>query len=575
MTHCPHHDPTKTDRTPSLSVSEKEGKTLWFCHQGCDQGVITDAIHLLFPAPESPRLNGHVAVTTKAPAKETVYDYGTAKHLRLDFPDGTKRMWWEPGVQMHTLPLWNAELLEDHRENRPDEPVLLVEGEKAADRAVACGFTAVSLPGGSSQRNFGAALEALRGLRVVLIPDLDEPGSKFMDAVAPAVSKEAVEVRRGTVAPFLSGKGADVADLLALADGEEREVRRMLRAIVDDAEPVRQTAPEVSADRWEDFNDLADEPDEEMVSYGLFSEGLWILAGAPKLGKSYFGLSYCHGLSIGGAVLGQIQVEEPCDVLALILEDGRRRYKKRLKERIENLPRPVRGRFLIRFKWPRLDDESLSKLEGEVQIRSAAGRKVVVVIDTGTKLRPLEDKSSSIYMGDYNFLDPLTEIAQRHHALIMVIAHTRKAPSIDFIDSVIGSHGISGAADGIAVLSRERHSKQATLEITGRDGDEQKHFLTWDAMSGGWLLTEQPDEATANRRSMEAVINRIKGRIAEEGRPMGSKELRIGLAIKQNTITDALALGVQWNMLTETGGGKRGDPVLYDLPVSVPGIDTE
>jgi hypothetical protein len=325
---------------------------------------------------------------------------------------------------------------------------------------------------------------------------------------------------------------------------------------------------------WEDFNDLADEPDEEMVSYGLFTEGTWIIAGAPKLGKSYFALSYAHGLALGGAVLGSVQVE-PCDVLALILEDGRRRYKKRIKERIAAIDRPERGRFLVRFKWERLDQASLDRLESEIQIRAAAGRRVCVVIDTGTKLRPLEDKSSSIYMGDYNFLDPLTELSQKYHCLIMVIAHTRKAPSVDFIDSVIGSHGISGAADGIAVLSRERHSKQATLEITGRDGDEQKVYLVWDGISSGWLITDQPDEATSNRRAMVAIIERAKSVIAQQGHPMSAKELRVALAIKQNTLNDALDLGTQWKMLTKSGEGKRGDPELYDLPDSIPGIDTE
>jgi len=190
-------------------------------------------------------------VTTQARANETVYDYGAAKHMRLDFPDGSKRMWWEPaGVPMHTLPLWNADLLDEHRRKRPDEPVLLVEGEKAADAAVRCGFTAVSFPGGASQRNFGTAPEALRGLKTALIPDLDDPGSKLMDAAATAVSKEAVEVRRGSIATILDKKGADIADLLEMVDGDERAARELIQAIVEDAEPYAEppqpTVAEVS-----------------------------------------------------------------------------------------------------------------------------------------------------------------------------------------------------------------------------------------------------------------------------------------------------------------------------------------
>ena len=317
---------------------------------------------------------------------------------------------------------------------------------------------------------------------------------------------------------------------------------------------------------WEDFNDLADEPDEEMVSYGLFTEGTWIIAGAPKLGKSWFCLSYAHGLALGGAILGAIQVEA-CDVLALILEDGRRRYKKRIKERVDTLPRPERGRFMVRFKWDRLDQQSLERLESEIQLRAAAGRKVCVVIDTGTKLRPLEDKTGSIYMGDYNFLDPLTEMAQKYHALILVVAHTRKAPSVDFIDSVIGSHGISGAADGIAVLSRERHSKQATLEITGRDGDDQKHYMVWDPIGNGWLMTEQPDEATEKKRSVLRLIERVKVVLAEQDKPMSSNAIRMALGVDKNALSDALTYAVELGELVTTGKGVKNDPTLYALPM--------
>jgi putative DNA primase/helicase len=36
---CPAHD----DDTPSLSVTEKDGKVLWFCHAGCTQAAVRDA----------------------------------------------------------------------------------------------------------------------------------------------------------------------------------------------------------------------------------------------------------------------------------------------------------------------------------------------------------------------------------------------------------------------------------------------------------------------------------------------------------------------------------------------------
>jgi hypothetical protein len=494
-----------------------------------------------------------------------------------------KEFVWPPGTRLSDLRLFGWE---DLKRLQPGEPIFLVEGEKTCDALSKRGFVAVSMAA-SAMRDYSALddLFAYPENPVIVCPDNDAAGLKAASGWFDHLKRSHPKVK--WLPPVSEDPGGDFADLLSeFGRDADKEARAAVLYLVNESldgppqptvaeVPTRDKKPELFPGP-EDFNDLVDEPDEEMVSYGLFTEGTWIVAGAPKLGKSYFALSYAHGLSLGGAVLGQRLTDgEPCDVLAFILEDGRRRYKQRLKRRVEGFERPERGRFNIWFKWPRLDDESLSKMEELIAVRAAAGRKVVVVIDTGTKLRPLEDRNTSIYMGDYNFLDPLTEIAQRHHCLILVIAHTRKAPSVDFIDSVIGSHGISGAVDGIAVLSRERHSMQATLEWTGRDGQEERKFLTWDAISDGWLLTDEPDQATAIKRAMVAVIERIKERLATEGRAMGAKELRIALAIKQNTITDALDLAVQWRMLTTSGTGSRGDAVLYHLPDSVPGIDTE
>lgn len=488
---------------------------------------------------------------------------------RIDYADGSKSFKWPTGTKMQDVGMYRQGDLTDAF---GDDPILLVEGEKTADALNDRGIVAVSLPGGSGQRDLSAldVLKAWPDSTIYVSPDNDAVGLKAATAWYEHLKRIHPKVR--WVPPVVEAPGGDFADLLSdFATDDDAEARFEIATRLDAAldgppGPTPAEVPKKQADPWEDFNDLADEPEEEMVSFGLFSEGTWIVAGAPKLGKSWFCLSYAHGLSIGGAVLGSIQVE-PCDVLALILEDGRRRYKKRIKERVESLPRPDRGRYLIRFKWPRLDQESLDRLEADIQLRTAAGRKVCVVIDTGTKLRPLDEKNSSIYMGDYNFLDPLTEVAQRNHCLIMVVAHTRKAPSVDFIDSVIGSHGISGAVDGIAVLSRERHSKQATLEITGRDGDEQKHYLQWDPIANGWLLTEEPDQATEKRRAVQFMVDRIKGVLAENDKPMGLLAIRMALGADKNAVKDAAEYAVETEQILATGKGVKNDPVLYSLPI--------
>jgi DNA primase len=177
-----------------------------------------------------------VSSPPRGKARETIYEYpGHVKHHRLDFPDKTKRMWWEPGgIKMSDLPLWNGDLL---RESRFDnEPVLLVEGEKDANRGVEFGFCAVSLPGGASQRDFGDALVPLRDRDVVLIPDSDQPGSLLMKYVAAALT--VVGVARIRVLQMLPSDH-DLSDLLnADADADPRGAQAALLAMIDAADTL-------------------------------------------------------------------------------------------------------------------------------------------------------------------------------------------------------------------------------------------------------------------------------------------------------------------------------------------------
>jgi hypothetical protein len=188
--------------------------------------------------------------------RRTEYDYGPTKHVRLDYTDGRgKTVFWEPklsqiGLKISDLPLWNGDLLRESRfEN---EPVLLVEGEKDANRGVMFGFCCVSLPGGAAQRDFGQALEPLRGRDVVLIPDCDQPGYGLMQAVAAALAK--VGVRSIKWMPvydmepgYLDGEpGADEAhpdhdlsDLLdESAEADPRGARELIQDMIASAQVV-------------------------------------------------------------------------------------------------------------------------------------------------------------------------------------------------------------------------------------------------------------------------------------------------------------------------------------------------
>ncbi len=72
-------------------------------------------------------------------------------------------------------------------------------------------------------------------------------------------------------------------------------------------------------------------PPVRYVVPGYIAEGLTVLAGRPKLGKSWLALDLAVAVATGGAALGSIRVEQG-DVLYLALEDNERRLQKRLMQ---------------------------------------------------------------------------------------------------------------------------------------------------------------------------------------------------------------------------------------------------
>src|SRR4051794_5470450 len=93
-----------------------------------------------------------------AVTKTTNYEYrlkagGTTTKTRYDYADGSKAFKWPTGTKMSDVCLYNEDLLKNLA---PEEPWVLVEGEKTADALAARGIVAVSLPGGSGQRDLSA-----------------------------------------------------------------------------------------------------------------------------------------------------------------------------------------------------------------------------------------------------------------------------------------------------------------------------------------------------------------------------------------------------------------------------------
>jgi hypothetical protein len=140
---------------------------------------------------------------------------------RIELAGGTKTFVIEPKGRGGSAPLlYGAERLADIAEG---QPVFIVEGEKKVDRLRELGAVAVSGDSGQGSKWLPQHAELLRGLDIILWPDSDEPGERYIASAAKCLNGHAASLR--VVRPFglpNGAKGKDVCnwqgDAAALAN---------------------------------------------------------------------------------------------------------------------------------------------------------------------------------------------------------------------------------------------------------------------------------------------------------------------------------------------------------------------
>ena len=279
---------------------------------------------------------------------------------------------------------------------------------------------------------------------------------------------------------------------------------------------------------------------------GVLPEGVTILAGKPKMGKSWLGLGTSIAVSTGGAALGKIPVERG-GALYLALEDNNRRLQKRLRKVLDGRAAPE-GLDLC-TEWPQLDQGGLEALR---QYAAEHPALRLIVIDTLKKIRPRESGSRrGVYDLDYEALEPLLPLAAEFGVAILVVHHLRKMEAGDPLDMVSGSTGLTGGVDSALVLKRDRGKQDATLVIDGRDIEEPTELaLRWEADIASWSLMGDAEEyrQSEERRRIVELLERLD-------EPMSPKDIAETLDKNRSTTRVLLANMKQDGQVVSTAKG--------------------
>ena len=245
---------------------------------------------------------------------------------------------------------------------------------------------------------------------------------------------------------------------------------------------------------------------------GLIPEGMTLLVGPPKAGKSALILDFLLAVAAGGRALGRLPVGPARRVFYLALEDGDRRMQDRCRHLSGgDIPGWEDEAAVI----PALFSYQTAITPGSVLATVRAWMELhpdtaMVVIDTLGRVMPPALYGESSYNRDYRVGHALKTLADDRPGLaVVVLHHDRKAFSDDFVDSVSGTHGLAGAADTVAVLCRPRHSEHAVIKITGKDVAEDEYALK---IIGGraWQLDGADLKAAATAARERAAAERAK-----------------------------------------------------------------
>ncbi len=261
----------------------------------------------------------------------------------------------------------------------------------------------------------------------------------------------------------------------------------------------------------ENLMDMECVPQEFCID-GLLPQGLCILGGAPKVGKSWLVLDWCLRIAKGEPVWNRRTRKGT--TLYLCLEDTYERVQKRLSFMTDDIPRDM--------CFANASGTLADTLEEQIRffLRERPDT-VLVVIDTFEMVRANSGDPS--YGGDYQEVEKLKQLADNLRITILLVHHLRKQDDRDPVNRLSGTTGISGAADAIFILEKkERTQSAALMKCTGRDIEDRVLELQFSKEDYVWELVSESGQDAWIPKVMDSFLAFMK---EEESFSGGNTEL--------------------------------------------------
>ena len=234
---------------------------------------------------------------------------------------------------------------------------------------------------------------------------------------------------------------------------------------------IRKTFNSVDGDTLLDM----DLPATKFVIKDLLPQGLAIIGGSPKVGKSWLMLDWCVRIAKGEKIWNFSTMQGT--TLYVSLEDTASRLQERLLSVTDEAPNVFFTTFSFKI------GEGL-----EEQVKNFIAEHpdtVLIVIDTFQMIRNTGSEIS--YASDYNEVEAIKKLAEELKITILLVHHLRKQGDSDPFNMLSGTNGLAGGVDTMFVLDKsKRCSTNATLYCSGRDIEDREIELSFDKDSCTW-----------------------------------------------------------------------------------------
>lgn len=267
---------------------------------------------------------------------------------------------------------------------------------------------------------------------------------------------------------------------------------------------------------------------------GLLYAGAYILAGAPKIGKSFLVAQLAYHVSTGQK-LWEYDVRQGT-VLYLALEDNFAR---------------IQNRMFMMYGVEDTDKLHFATVAGKIGngldeqlenfMREHPDTKLII-IDTMQKIREAGGEAYS-YASDYEIIGKLKQFADKHCICVLTVHHTRKQPAGDSFEMISGTTGLLGCADGSLLMQKKKRTDlDATIDVVGHDQQDQILYLKKDSETQIWQLEKTENEL--HKEPPDGVLEAVSKLVSPDCREwMGSPSefaaaANVGMAA--NTLTKYL-----------------------------------